>query len=600
MSYFCNPINFPYQYQFNLGRDGRLSIDREAADPSMILFKGLYYIFPSMTCGFLCSEDLTEWKFHEMKNMPVYDYAPDVRAVGDWLYFCASNHSYGHHYRTKDPFSDEYELLEGAFGFWDPNLFCDDDGRCYFYWGSSGSQPICGIELNPETMQPIGEKKALFANCEEEKGFERRGEDHVPQRSDAEKEAMKKRLEAMPNMSEQQRAMALDYISDRGYVEGAWMNKHNGRYYLQYGTPGAQFNTYADAVHVSDSPLGPFRLAKNNPFSYKPGGFLPGAGHGSTMEDRDGNLWHVSTMRISVNHVFERRIGLWPAGYDADGELWCNQRYGDWPCSVERFKQDPWRNPQWMLLSYGKRAWASSETEGKGADKAFIEDVRTWWRAAGSDPGEWLAADLGKVCSIHAVQVNFADDMLDAEHCPGIAGRIQTAMENMVGDESVRRWIDTEHQPTRWKLETSLDCENWQMLADKSAVSTDLPHDLVVREDGVEARYIRLTVLSLPYGQCACVSGLRVFGLAAGEMPAPVEAFTFRAESELDLFLDWQGSAVGYVVNWGYAPDRLYHSYMRFDPHVHLGGLVKGQKLWARVDSFNESGITEGRVLPLF
>ena len=370
--------------------------------------------------------------------------------------------------------------------------------------------------------------------------------------------------------------------------------------YLQYGTPGAQFNTYADAVYVSDSPLGPFRLAKNNPFSYKPGGFLPGAGHGSTMEDRDGNLWHVSTMRISVNHVFERRIGLWPAGYDADGELWCNQRYGDWPCSVERFKQDPWRNPQWMLLSYGKRAWASSETEGKGADKAFIEDVRTWWRAAGSDPGEWLAADLGKVCSIHAVQVNFADDMLDAEHCPGIAGRIQTAMENMVGDESVRRWIDTEHQPTRWKLETSLDCENWQMLADKSAVSTDLPHDLVVREDGVEARYIRLTVLSLPYGQCACVSGLRVFGLAAGEMPAPVEAFTFRAESELDLFPDWQGSAVGYVVNWGYAPDRLYHSYMRFDPHVHLGGLVKGQKLWARVDSFNESGITEGRVLPLF
>ena len=158
MKILCNPINFPYQYQFNLGRDGKLSIDREAADPSMVFFAGKYLIFPSMTCGFLYSDDLVIWQFHELKNLPTYDYAPDVRVVGDWLYFCASNHSTGRHYRTQDPFSDEYELLEGAFGFWDPNLFCDDDGRCYFYWGSSGSQPICGIELDQETMQPIGEK----------------------------------------------------------------------------------------------------------------------------------------------------------------------------------------------------------------------------------------------------------------------------------------------------------------------------------------------------------------------------------------------------------------------------------------------------------
>ena len=54
----------------------------------------------------------------------------------------------------------------------------------------------------------------------------------------------------------------------------------------------------------------------NNPYSYKPGGFLPGAGHGSTMQDRDGCWWHTATMRISVNHVFERRVGLWPAGVD--------------------------------------------------------------------------------------------------------------------------------------------------------------------------------------------------------------------------------------------------------------------------------------------
>ena len=54
--------------------------------------------------------------------------------------------------------------------------------------------------------------------------------------------------------------------------------------------------------------------------------------------------------------------------------------------------------------------------------------------------------------------------------------------------------------------------------------------------------------------------------------------------------------AVGYVVNWGFAPDKLYHSYQVFDERVSIGGLVKDQALYLRVDSFNENGITEGDV----
>ena len=80
------------------------------------------------------------------------------------------------------------------------------------------------------------------------------------------------------------------------------MDKYNGKYYLQYACPGAEYNVYADGVYVSGSPLGPFTLAENNPYSYHAGGFMPGAGHGSTMWDLSGNLWHTSTMRISVNH----------------------------------------------------------------------------------------------------------------------------------------------------------------------------------------------------------------------------------------------------------------------------------------------------------
>lgn len=64
----------------------------------------------------------------------------------------------------------------------------------------------------------------------------------------------------------------------------------------------------------------------------------------------------------------------------------------------------------------------------------------------------------------------------------------------------------------------------------------------------------------------------------------------------MDLCLAWDVGAVGYEVLWGYAPDRLYHSYEVFGKKVRLGGLVKGRPVYVRVDSFNESGITEGAV----
>lgn len=43
--YFCNPLNMDYRYQFIQDmRSGEDKISREAADPSMILFQGKYYI----------------------------------------------------------------------------------------------------------------------------------------------------------------------------------------------------------------------------------------------------------------------------------------------------------------------------------------------------------------------------------------------------------------------------------------------------------------------------------------------------------------------------------------------------------------------------
>ncbi len=596
MNILCNPVNINYRYQFNMDprQHGKMQICREAADPSMICFRGRYYIFASMTLGVWVSDDLAHWENHRLPpELPLYDYAPDVRVMGDWVYYCASRREENcDRYRTRDILNGPYEKIDGSFPFWDPNLFIDDDGRVYFYWGCSNVTPIWGVELDPRTMQPLCEKKVMVDGHPFEIGYERVGEDNsrLPASEaeiDAAYEAFHKR-QGIPEgqVPEHLKPLIRGMFSRRPYIEGAWMDKHNGRYYLQYACPGTQYNTYSDGVYVSESPLGPFTLAENNPYSYKPGGFLPGAGHGSTMQDLKGSWWHTATMRISMNHDFERRVGIWPAGFDADGELFCNQRYGDWPMALEG---DPWRSPLWMLLSAGKKATASSCVEGHEPEKATEENVQTWWRAASAERTEWLQIDLGEAFDVHAVQINFADDRMDIP-CPG----------QIVGG-SQARYIEERDLLTQWKLSGSLDGESWFVLEDKSDARTDLTHDLVLREDGVRVRFLRLSDLAVPYGQQPCISGLRVFGLGHGPLPG-TPVFTAARTSDLDMTVSVQAqeNTVGYNILFGSDPEKLYHSYMVFRAgEQRIGALVKGRHYFVRVDAFNESGITEGVCLPL-
>ncbi|GAA0753330.1 family 43 glycosylhydrolase [Clostridium sartagoforme] len=595
--YYCNPINIDYRYQFNKSMQsyGALEVAREAADPSMILFKGKYYIFASMTLGVWVSEDMANWENHRLpEDLPLYDYAPDARVIGDYVYFCASKRAeICDFYRTKDIINGPYEKIKGSFDFWDPNMFLDDDGRLYFYWGCTNISPLLGVELDPVSLKPIGEKKELIFGDVYTKGYERIGEDNTifpvagKELEVRFQDFLKIRGIKKEDISSEMLCMLKGFLSNAPYIEGAWMDKYKGKYYLQYACNGTQYNVYADGVYVSDSPLGSFTLARNNPYSYKPGGFLPGAGHGSTMRDIYENLWHTATMRISVNHQFERRVGIWSAGFDSDGELFCNQRYGDWPMSVEQGEMNPWRNPDWYLLSYQKTMTASSYEEGKEPNKAADENVQTWWRAASTNSGEWLQIDLGKEYDVRAIQINFADDKIEIPVPGEIRGNTQA------------RYIEERDQITRWILEGSLDGKDYFEVEDKSQVQTNLPHDLIVKEDGIKLRFLKLIILEIPYNQKVCISGLRVFGIGDGEKPS-IPEFTAVRVSDIDMDVSIKDNgAVGYNILWGHAPEKLYHNYMIFDTEKRVGALVKGEKYYIRVDAFNESGITEGRIMLL-
>ncbi len=73
MSIFCNPLNVPYPYQFKRDpRDAyRLSVNREVADPSLVLYQGKYYLFASMTGAVWVAEDLAHSP-NKHNNFPLY------------------------------------------------------------------------------------------------------------------------------------------------------------------------------------------------------------------------------------------------------------------------------------------------------------------------------------------------------------------------------------------------------------------------------------------------------------------------------------------------------------------------------------------------
>ena len=228
-------------------------------------------------------------------------------------------------------------------------MFRDDDGRWYLYWDSSNIYPIYGIELDPaRRLAYKGDPKPLIKLHPDLHGWERFGQDHR------------------------------DSIAP--YIEGAWMTKHGGRYYLQYAAPGTEYNVYANGTYVGDAPLGPFEYAPYNPVSYKPGGFMTGAGHGNTFQDRHGNWWNTGTPWLAINWKFERRIAMFPAGFDADGQMYANTRFGDFPQYIPTGKWTD-RNSLftgWMLLSYRKprdRVIEPRQLSGRARDRRGSGDV---------------------------------------------------------------------------------------------------------------------------------------------------------------------------------------------------------------------------------
>lgn len=545
---FCNPLNLPYRFQ--LEAPSR----REAADPTVVKFHGEWWLFASKSGGYWHTRDFATWRFVEPTGLPLENYAPAVEQIGGRLYFCAGG---GGVYSTDDPAAGRWEKVAEIHGAADTDLFRDDDGRVYLYYGCSDHEPIHGEEVDPQHgFMSLGKVVDLISGRPAEHGWE-----------------AKREPETMGTVAE-------DSQPDRApWIEGSWMTKANGRYYLQYAAPGTELKGYGDGVYVSNRPLGPFVYQPSNPFSYHPTGFAPGAGHGSTFRDGRGNLWHVATITIARRHMFERRLGMFPAKVFPDGQLACNTYLGDYPQYLPGTIANPFGNnsPGWMLLSLNKPVAASSTLAGFPASLAVDESIASWWSAASGDAGEWFSVDLGVRSRIHAIQVNFADEGATA------LGRLK-------------------NDAYRYRLEVSSDGRNWQTLADKSRNESDAPHDYVVLPSPVRGRYVRIVNLHTPAGAKFSLSGLRVFGRAPGHAPSRVDQVRIRVVSRdtRHAQISWSATrgAEFYIVRYGIRPDRLFSNYQIYGAtSLDLDVLNSGVKYYFAVDAVNAAGIAKGTAI---
>lgn len=570
---FCNPMNLDYGWGCFQKREKKA---RTAADPVIVLFKDKYYLFTTMDIGgYRVSDDLITWKdvyFNLEIHASALDIdhyvAPAVAADDNYVYFINFTRDRSKKkvdvIRSADPENGKWEKCGEVRRMADPCLFIDD-GRFYFYYGLGAEQSTTFFEVNPETFEEIeGTKKVLreyitdVKECTSGYHFGRR---ELYDEIDA--SAWMGKFEKIP------------------CPEGAWIVKNNDKYYLQYATPGTICNWYCDIVMESDSANGGFVEQPYNPVSLKVGGFIGGAGHSCVFKDKYGNWWQATSMWIGNHDEFERRIGLFPVSFDAKGRMRTHTVLGDYPMLLPQKKFEPQDISAfgWMLQSFNKACMASSSLSGFEPEKAADENVRTWWSAESGNAGEHFVMNFGKKVQINSVQINFAEQDINPE-------------------------APKETDYHAYKLYTSNDGHTWKLLADKSGNKTVVPHEYLELSKPVEASYMKVENVHTPKEGKFALLDLRVFGSGYSDKPGQVKELSVKRNQKDGRYasIAWNkaSGADGYLVRFGYQPDFLNQCIQvkgNETTELLLHILTKGVKYYYRVDTYNDSGITEGNVI---
>lgn len=465
---FVNPLPLPDYPLGNWTRKPSPNMDRwlkgfvqdfrELADPSVIYHDGRWIMYPSVSMAYV-SEDFINWEKHTVTPEKIGDgYAPSVVEHNGKFYLIGC---FSHLYVSDDPLGPfvplgpvckpDGESIEKVI--FDPMLF-SDEGELYLYYHVKGALVGSRLEGTDPTQMATEPKKLAGKRPDQE--WERYGEYNEDPR--------------------------------RSFMEGVWMFRHGDTYYLTFTGPGTANGTYAIGTYKGKSPLGEFSYQESNPVLRKPGGVVPGSGHGSIVRGPDNTLWAFTTSVVGNYFVFERRISLFPVGIDEKGDL-----FGYPARDLPQYAPGALVHPEtgneteWLPVSVRTIARASSSAPGRTADYAIDDYCRTWWQPAPQDTLPSLFIDLKALYDVAGVRIMWAEPGLD--HRKGI----------LAG-------------PIRYRILYRRNRnDNWKEAVDCSANDRDMLIDYRVFEP-LRARFLKLEITGSPAGVNPGVLEFTAFG----------------------------------------------------------------------------------------
>ena len=436
---------------------------RELADPTALWFENKWYLYPSCDMAWVSADEGRTWQHHPL-NVRDIGYAPTVVSHRGRFLLMASDSAVYSGPTPLGPFAPIGKLVPpaqpGLPGQTDPMLFSDEDGRLFYYWGCTPNSGIWGVELDPENpTRVIGEPKEMIPFRPDTYPWERVGSNNQNPKT--------------------------------GWMEGGWMVKRDGRYYLTYSSGGTQYRTYAMGCYVGDSPLGPFVPQKRNPIFRTTEGLVTGTAHGSIVRGPQGRFWVFYTVFAGAVHGFERRVGLDLVEFDEHGELYVPHATST-PQPLPRGGPEPVAGAAesaaaWAPLNESEAAIGSSAAENSSGRFAADNSLTTWWLPAGTDAAPQLTAYFNGRAAIHGARVIWRDVGLDTTNGrnPG---------------------------PFRYRIEAETAPGVWTTIIDRSQSTEDYLIDYRECAPTPAAR-ARLVILGHPPGIQPAVAEFTVFGV---------------------------------------------------------------------------------------
>ena len=565
---FCNPLDVV------VGNERAV----RGGEPVVIIYEDNYFLFVSHRRGYWYSPDFRNWTYVDAPGYPAG--VVSVVEMDGKLIGCSMNNR--NVYRAVDPYKGEWEkigeLSSDRYG--DANMFVDDDGRPYMYFGWSQIMPFQVVELDKTTFKEKGEPKPLFWSDIKNHGFE-----------------VRKPEDVIYSIFGGRRDYGPEELP---WIEGPYMIKHNGKYYLQYAAIGLEFISYSHGIYMSDSPMGPFTYSEHNPLTFKTSGFQVGAGHGSTFHDKKGNLWTICMIPAQYGEGGRgSELAIYPTAVDAQGIMYSNTALGDYPQFYpdERKAGGVDNYVNWKLLSVGKKAIVSSTFENYSPAQALDEDFKTCWVAATGDAGEFFTVDLGAQASINAIQLNW--DHIGAQR----AGGGGMGGFGGMGGARPQQQAQAEQLYQCYEVFVSNDNSNWTKVISKPQNKLELKHDYNELEKAVNARYVKVVNVATYDNAKFSIKDLRVFGTTSKMKTQKVTKFLAvrnpEDRREADVIWEPVAGADGYVIRYGIEKNKLYNSYIVYGKNrLYMHSMNTKPEYYFDVEAFS-SGLPVYKENPL-